>query len=106
MWITATSALKRKFRSKWHRLQSVIIDGHPETEVWATKKKGDLDNLRSPFLFRVFRAHDRKRSVAMLLKQAGRLSFSYFFSLWSFGPLRHFKFDFLALFEGLEAFAL
>jgi len=30
------------------------------------KKKGDLDKLRSPFLFRVFRAHDRKGSVAML----------------------------------------
>src|SRR5215831_1395998 len=42
----------------------------------------------------------------MLLKQAGRLSFGHFFSLWSFWPLRHFKFDFLALFEGLEAFAL
>jgi len=40
------------------------------------------------------------------VKQAGRLSFGHFFSLWSFGALRHFKFDFLALFEGLEAVAL
>src|SRR5207302_10355511 len=40
------------------------------------------------------------------VKQAGRLSFRYFFSLWSFWALRHFKFDFLTLFESLEAVAL
>ena len=42
-----------------------------------------------------------------LLKQAGETShLRDFFGLWSLRPLRHFKLDFLSLFEGLEAVAL
>src|SRR5581483_6284254 len=76
------------------------------TKAYATEK-GDLELTRSPFLFRVFRAHDRKRSVALLKQQAGEtLRLGHFFGLWTFRALRHFKLDFLALFEGLEAISL
>src|SRR6266404_9893343 len=36
----------------------------------------------------------------------GDLSLGHFFGLWSFRALRHFKFDFLTLFESLEAITL
>jgi hypothetical protein len=46
-------------------------------------------------------------SSQWLRKQAGEtLHLRYFFGLWSFWPLRHFKLNFLALFEGFEAVAL
>ena len=45
--------------------------------------------------------------VALLvIASRGDLRLCDFFSLWSFGALRHFELDFLALFEGLEAIAL
>src|SRR5256885_627181 len=61
---------------------------------------------RSHCGFFVFRAHDRKRSVALLRASRGDLRLCHFFGLWSFRALRHFKLDFLALFESLEAVAL
>lgn len=58
------------------------------------------------FYFAALTGFDRKRSVA-LLKQAGEtLHLDHFFSLWSFGALRHLELDLLTLLKGLEAIAL
>src|SRR5713226_8958481 len=57
--------------------------------------------------FRVFRAHYRKRLVALLQRASrGDLRLCHFFGLWSFRALRHFKLDFLTLFESFKAVAL
>src|SRR6266571_6809416 len=62
---------------------------------------------RSPFVFAPSGLTTGSGSVAMLQEQArGDLHLGHFFSLRSFRSLRHFKLDFLALFEGLEAIAL
>src|SRR5205807_1889917 len=71
-----------------------------------SKTKGDLIT-RSPFHLAHSGLTDRKRSVALLQKQAGEtLRLCHFFGLWSFRALRHLKLDFLTLFESLKAVAL
>src|SRR5947208_2667264 len=77
---------------------SAIADG-------SDKKR--RSQLRDRLSFCVFRAHDRKRSVALLQRASrGDLSLCHVFGLWSFRALRHFKLDFLTLFESLETIAL
>jgi hypothetical protein len=59
--------------------------------------------------FSIFGAYrtERPEAVSGVARASrGDLHLDHFLSLWTFGALRHFEFNFLALFEGLEAVSL
>jgi len=70
------------------------------------KKKGDLDH-RDRLLYFASSGLTTESGQWLCLKASrGDLRLCHFFGLWSFGALRHFKLDFLTLFESLKAVTL
>src|SRR6266852_8705566 len=62
---------------------------------------------RSPFSYFASSGSRPETASGFALKsKPGDLSLCHFFGLWSFRALRHFKLDFLTLFESLEPVAL
>src|SRR3989441_12577200 len=70
------------------------------------KKKGDPDNRDRLLCFASSGLTTGSGQWLCWIASRGDLRLCHFFGLWSFRALRHFKLNFLTLFESLEAVTL
>ena len=108
MGLKSGSAAKEfRFRLMSKAVTSVLRREAKETEELSWQKTEKAMPSALPFLFVALTGPKRPEAVSGIARASrGDLHLDHCLCLWAFGALRHFEFNFLALFEGLEAVSL